>query len=255
MMQNPIVFLIEPANNDRFAITKQLDEVNLDYQAFPDAESFLSSLTQHQLGCVFTELKLGHSTAFQLVKQLRQTNSSLPVTLLTGHATVPLAVQAFKAGFFDVLEKPSEGFQLWECATRAFEIHGQTLNEARHRESVRNRLTHLSRQELRVMQMLLDGEPNKRIAVRLGVSPRTVVFRRKSLMEKMNAKSLADLACLVHAVTASSHQVLAPSGSLLDFQLAANMYDSYGNADSINTNGSATTVETSREHVSRAQKT
>ena len=200
MIQDPIVFVIDPENDDRICIGKQLDEVNLGHQAFLNVDPFLSAVDPNRLGCVLTELKLGHSTAFQLIKRLRQMGSSLPVILLTSHATVPLAAQAFKAGLFDVLEKPSEAFQLWECATRAFENHERDLGEAHYRECIRSRIAHLSRQEMQVLQMLLDGEPNKKIAARLGLSTRTIVFRRKSLMEKMNAQSMAELAYLVHTV-------------------------------------------------------
>jgi DNA-binding CsgD family transcriptional regulator len=100
------------------------------------------------------------------------------------------------------------------------------LKETRNRNDIKSRISHLSWQELQVMQMLLDGESNKRIAAHLGVSQRTIVFRRKSLMEKMNAKSVAQLACLVHAVT--NENELASKGSaasLLDVHVTASIYD------------------------------
>src|SRR4051794_7247740 len=142
MKTEPIVFLIDPENNDRVAIGKQLGEVNLEHQSYTDVDSFLAALDPSRLGCVLTELKLGHSTAFQIVRRLRQVSSSLPVILLTSHATVPLAVRAFKSGLFDVLEKPSEAFQLWECATRAFEQHERDLNDARRRHNIKCMMTH-----------------------------------------------------------------------------------------------------------------
>jgi two-component system, LuxR family, response regulator FixJ len=235
MTQDPVVFVLDPENNDRLYIDKQLDEVNLEHQSFANIDAFFSAFDHHRLGCVLTELKLGHATAFQLVKRLRQLNSSIPVILLTAHATVPLAVQAFKAGLFDVLEKPSEAFQLWESATRAFESHGRHLDEARQRDAVKYRMMHLSRQELEVLQMLLDGEPNKRIAARLGLSPRTIVFRRKSLMDKMNAKSVAELASLIHLVTSRvQHNEGGQPTSLLDFHLAANVFNTLGKVTTTN---------------------
>jgi FixJ family two-component response regulator len=248
MNEDPIVFLLEPEHNDRICIGRQLDEVNLEHKAFSSVDSFLSALDPHQLGCVLTELKLGNSTAFQFLKRLRQMRSSLPIILLTSRATVPLTVQAFKAGLFDVLEKPSEAFQLWECATRAFENHGRDLNESSHRESIRSRMTHLSRQELQVMQMILEGEQNKRIAARLGLSPRTIVFRRKSLMAKMSAKSVAELACLINSVSPQTQRFFtAQSTSLLDFHVASNMFDSFGKLAS--PNDSSTTADGEDSHV------
>jgi two-component system, LuxR family, response regulator FixJ len=224
MMLNPVVYLVDPANNDRLYISKQLQEANLEHQSFADAEGFISAFNPHRIGCVFSELKLGPATAFQLVKRLRELNYSLPVILLTSHATVPLTAQAFKAGVFDVMVKPSESFQLWECATRAFESHGRDLEEAYQRNAVKTRMTSLSRQELQVLQMLLEGEPNKRIASRLGVSPRTVVFRRKSLMDKMHAKSVAELAILVNAASVLPKRFHA-NASLLEFHTEMNLLE------------------------------
>jgi two-component system response regulator FixJ len=178
----------------------QLAEVNLAFCQFDEPDSLCAEIDPGRLGCVLSELKLGGLTALQLVKQLRQRRIQLPVVLITSYATVPLTVQAFRAGLFEVLEKPCDSFQLWDCVTRAFESHKLALDEARRASDIRNRFSQLSRQELQVMQMLLDGQPNKRIAAELGVSPRTIVFRRKCLMQKLNAQSVAELAYLAQAV-------------------------------------------------------
>jgi two-component system, LuxR family, response regulator FixJ len=239
MTQDALVYLIDPEHKDRTCIEKKLEEVNLEFQSFSDADALLPALEPNRLGCVLSELKLGSATAFQLVRRLRHCHSSLPVILLTSYATVPLAVQAFKAGLFDVLEKPCEAFHLWECATRAFESHGHDMREARNCNSIKNRIAHLSRQELQVMQMLMDGEPNKRIAAQLSVSPRTIVFRRKSLMQKMHAKSVAELACMVHSVTSQNIRSSAPElTSLLDVFIAASMCGASDESLSHNGNGS-----------------
>lgn len=225
MTQSPLVYVIDPDDGDLAQIGGQLEKNSLDFHAFDDANTFLLKLQPKRIGCVLTELRLGPTTAFQLVRQLRHRGSTLPVILLTSHATVPLAVQALKAGLLDVLEKPIEQFRLWECITRAFEIHGQERDFALHRHSVKHRISQLSRQELQVLQMLLDGEPNKRIAAQLCVSPRTIVFRRKSLMQKMNAKSVGELACLVNSVTSDiTHSAMEPP-TLLDVHFGTNMSD------------------------------
>jgi two-component system response regulator FixJ len=222
---SPLVYLIDPDEAGRKHTGAQLKDCNLEFVAFRDSADFLAAIEPHRVGCVLTELQLGSSTAIHLVKQLRQRHLTLPVVLLTSRATVPLAVQSMKAGLLDVLEKPLEPFRLWDCVTRAFEIHTEDTNEALHRQSVKSRIAQLSRQELQVLQMLLDGEPNKRIACKLGVSPRTIVFRRKSVMEKMDAKSVAELACLVQCVTVESTPRNGTRNSLLDIHVATSLSD------------------------------
>jgi hypothetical protein len=73
------------------------------------------------------------------------------------------------------------------------------------------------------MQMILEGEQNKRIAAKLSVRPRTIVFRRKSLMKKMNANSIAELASLIHCVSGEIPPLSTSDTTLLfDAQVAAN---------------------------------
>jgi two-component system, LuxR family, response regulator FixJ len=230
MTQEPLVYVIDPDESQGSDVRSRLAEVNLEFVYFSDAEDFLTVLDVRQVGCVLAELKVGGLTSFQLVARLRKAGCSIPVVLLTSRATVPLVVQAFKAGVFDVLEKPGGAFPLWECVTRAFDFHRTAMDEIQHRNGIKNCISYLSRQELQVMQMLLDGEPNKRIASRLGLSQRTIVFRRKSVMQKMNARSVAELACLVHVVTSeNARPSLTSLPSLLDVHVAASLCDAGSN--------------------------
>ncbi len=83
------------------------------------------------------------------------------------------------------------------------------------------------------MQMLFDGMPNKRIATHLGVSMRTIVFRRKALMEKMNARSVGELACLVQVATGDQVDGFPTrSSSLLDVHHAAHLCEAAGEPSS-----------------------
>ena len=43
------------------------------------------------------------------------------------------------------------------------------------------------------MVLIAEGRPNKVVATRLGLSTRTVETHRANIMQKMSAKSLADL--------------------------------------------------------------
>jgi two-component system response regulator FixJ len=225
MKQSPLVYLIDLDGTSRANVGAELAEMHLEHQAYGDIGDFLTDVHPSSVGCVLTELRLGASTAFQLVRQLRQRSVIMPVVLLTSHATVPLAVQALKAGLFDVIEKPIDRFRLWECATRAFERHAQELDAASQRNSVKSRLSQLTGQEMQVLQMVLDGEPNKRIASHLGVSTRTIVFRRKTLMQKMNAKSVAELARFAELLTSEIYPSSRNGSPLVDVQFANNYRD------------------------------
>jgi FixJ family two-component response regulator len=51
----------------------------------------------------------------------------------------------------------------------------------------------LTPREQQVLDFVVDGELNKRIAHNLGLSEKTVEFHRSNIMKKLEAKSLAEL--------------------------------------------------------------
>jgi DNA-binding NarL/FixJ family response regulator len=53
--------------------------------------------------------------------------------------------------------------------------------------------TPLSRREIEILQLLAEGNSNKQIAARLGISTRTVESHRDHIMHKMNFLNLAEL--------------------------------------------------------------
>ena len=106
MAKSPLVYLIDPQDDDRECVSRQIEVVKLECRAFGDADEFLAVYEPGRVACELTELQLGNATVFQLVKLLRHRLSSVPVILLTAHATVRLAVQACKSDVFEVLEKP-----------------------------------------------------------------------------------------------------------------------------------------------------
>jgi DNA-binding CsgD family transcriptional regulator len=107
------------------------------------------------------------------------------------------------------------------------------MDKTQYRNSIVHRISLLSQQELQVMQMLLAGAPNKYIAAHLELSPRTIVFRRKSLMQKMKANSLGELACLIQLVSGDhTHPLTAETSNLVDVHTSANLCEAVGRLNS-----------------------
>ncbi len=112
--------------------------------------------------------------------------------LITGHGDVSMAVAAMKAGAVDFLEKPFEA-DTFLAAVGAALRHTRSDINAEDAEAARRRLQKLTSREYEVFEYLVAGKSNKEIAVRLGISPRTVEFHRAHIMEKMAAKGLPEL--------------------------------------------------------------
>ena len=136
----------------------------------------------------------------ELVRQLRAQGVTLPVVVMTGHADVPLAIEAIRAGVQDFIEKPFTDELLLDALGRA--LDGSTPASAADR-LVLERLETLSAREKQVLDGRVAGHANKVIAYDLGISPRTVEVYRANVMTKMQVRSLSELV----RVTVLSHGI------------------------------------------------
>jgi two-component system response regulator FixJ len=137
----------------------------------------------------------------ELQQHLAKLGSPLAVILMTGHADVPMAVNAMRAGAFDFLEKPFADDALTGSVRRAL-AHAQAQGRARAARpadaaDVARRLELLTPREREVLDHLVLGSPHKVIAHALEISPRTVEVHRARIMQKMAARNLAHLVQLM----------------------------------------------------------
>jgi two-component system response regulator FixJ len=132
-------------------------------------------------------------SGLDLVRRLRELSIALPVIVITGHADVPLAVEAMKAGVSDFIEKPFDDEVLLKALRTALQRGFETEQDQAQRAVLQERLDSLSMRERQVLEALVAGRPNKVIAYDLGISPRTVEIYRAKVMTKMTASSLSEL--------------------------------------------------------------
>ena len=62
--------------------------------------------------------------------------------------------------------------------------------------AIRKRIDTLTQREREVLDWVVSGTSNKRIAAKLGISIKTVEVHRARVMEKMAAKSVAELTAM-----------------------------------------------------------
>ena len=132
-------------------------------------------------------------SGLELQDILRQRKMHVPVIILTGHADIPLAVQAVRQGAFDVLEKPFNQEVLMERIQRAFEVSHDWNKVENERKDVAHRISELTPRELEVLDLMVGGRTNKMIAEHLGISRKTLDIHRSKVMGKMKARTVADL--------------------------------------------------------------
>jgi len=137
----------------------------------------------------------GGMSGMQLFERLleRGLTEVLPVIFLSGHGDVPTAVSAIQRGAFDFVEKPFSNNALVDRIERALAASRSALERLRAREALRHCIAELTEREREVMQLVIDGRPNKLIADALSISVRTVEVHRARVFDKMGVKSAVEL--------------------------------------------------------------
>jgi two-component system, LuxR family, response regulator FixJ len=132
-------------------------------------------------------------SGLELIARLKALGVALPVIVMTGHADVPLAIDAMKAGVHDFIEKPFDDEALLSTIRSALAQAEDQAQRTGEMTAIRAKLDSLSTREREVLDGLVAGNANKVIAYDLGISPRTVEIYRANVMTKMGAGSLSEL--------------------------------------------------------------
>jgi FixJ family two-component response regulator len=125
--------------------------------------------------------------------ELAKANSIIPIIFITGHGDIPMSVNAMKAGAVEFLTKPLRDQDLLDAIKVALERARSWIESEKGVSELRANFESLSPCEKEVMARVTGGLLNKQIAAELGVSEVTVKVHRRNVMQKMGAKSLADL--------------------------------------------------------------
>jgi two-component system response regulator FixJ len=197
MADAPLVHVVDddPAVRDSLAVL--LQSAGLAVRVYDSAAAILNVASTLDAGCVLTDVRMPDIDGLTLQRQLAVLNPGLAVVVMTGHADVPIAVEALKAGARDFLEKPFDDERLIAVVNEALAASRQARQENEAVEAIAGRLATLTPREREVLDRLAAGQPNKTIAYDLGTSPRTVEVQRARVMEKMGARSLAELVRMV----------------------------------------------------------
>jgi two-component system response regulator DctR len=203
----PMVYLVDDEEVLRDALAWLLRSRRLLSEAFASAEAFKAMLDgklppwPSAPSCLLLDVRMPGLSGLALFEQLveRGLMRALPVIFLTGHGDVPTAVAAVKRGAFDFVEKPFSDNALVDRVEQALAASREHLEAARARGKVERALAELTEREREVMRLVVEGQPNKRVADALGISVRTVEVHRARVFDKMNVKSAVELANLLRA--------------------------------------------------------
>ena len=180
---------------------RRLKRAGYEVATYPSAQHLLDRLPSEGVpSCIILDVKIPGLDGPALQTRLSELGSTLPIIFLTGHPDIPITVRAIKAGAEDVLTKPVTSNDLLPAIERAFARH-QTLRDLQNKLNVvRARIATLTPRQRKVFELIVRGNTNKAVARALGGTERTIKAHRHTVMEKMQARSVAELVSLAERV-------------------------------------------------------
>ncbi|MBF0168396.1 MAG: response regulator transcription factor [Alphaproteobacteria bacterium] len=190
-MADQIVYVVDDSQDVRDSLAILLEVSGYRVRTYASALDFLKVVEPDWAGCIVADVRMPGMTGIEMQKELLARSIHLPVVIITAHADVPMAVAALKAGAVDFIEKPFRDEILLGSIRSSLALPRPSPSKAASARAFE--IGTLSPREQEVMTLLVAGHPNKVVADRLGISTRTVEVHRAHIMEKTNARNIAEL--------------------------------------------------------------
>ena len=187
------VYIVDDDEAVRDSLRWLLEANSYRVRAYASAESFLAEYDEQQPGVLIVDVRMPGMSGLELQEQLIARKSTMPVVFITGHGDIPMAISTMKKGAVDFLEKPFDETALREIVGRMFEQANQRLSQAKAVRQHEAMLARLTSREQQVLERIVAGRLNKKIADDLGISIKTVEAHRANIMEKLQVTTVADL--------------------------------------------------------------
>lgn len=187
------VFVVDDDAAVRDSIAELLESVGLQSACYASASAFLEVFRPGRPGCLVLDVRMAGMSGLALQQELNALGAGIPIIVLTGHADVPMAVEAMKAGAFDLLQKPCRDQTLLDTINAALSVDAAARRSQARAESFEQHRATLTAREREVLGHLLAGRTSKEIARALAISPRTAEAHRRNLLQKFGAGSAKEL--------------------------------------------------------------
>jgi|SRR5262249_21552952 len=192
-MSDAVVYVVDDNPALCRALCRLLQAAGFDARAFGSGEEFLAHAHHEGPGCVILDVRMPGFSGLTLQARLGDLQQTLPIIFLTGHGSVSTTVRAMKGGALDVLEKPADTEELLAAVRRAVALSRERSAARAARADIEHRLQTLTPRERQVLELVVRGLLNRQIAAQLGTAEKTIKIHRGRVMQKMQARSIADL--------------------------------------------------------------
>lgn len=187
------VFIVDDDEAVRDSIEELVRSVGIPAESHASAVDYLATFDPARAGCLVLDIRMARMSGLALQARLNELGSRIPIVFITGHADVPTAVSALRAGALTFVTKPYREQELLDSINEALARDAEIRREAQAGHGFAKVLGTLTERERQVMDLAVAGLPSKVIAQRLGISHRTVELHRSRVLEKTGVGTMAEL--------------------------------------------------------------
>ncbi|WDY57928.1 response regulator [Pseudomonas sp. PSKL.D1] len=204
------VLVVDDDPSVRTALGRLLRSQDIPHQLFSSAEALFDARLNTSCACLLLDMHLPEASGLEVQEALRRLDLPWPIVFMSGFGTVPMTVQAMRAGAVEFLTKPFDEGQLLtllEAVRARAVVQGRKW---RHARQVQAKYQQLTQRERQVFSLVVGGLSHKEIAREIGTSEVTTKVHKKNIMNKMQSRSLVELVAMHNVIEARPERLSAP---------------------------------------------
>jgi len=194
--KDDVVYVVDDDEAMRDSLSWLLQSNGYKVSCHESGERFLQALSATDpstVACALIDIRMPHMTGMELQNVLHEKGFTFPVSFITGHGEISMAVEAIKNGAIDFIQKPFKEHILQELVEKMLSIARNEKQRAEDLKAIQSKFKTLTPREEDVLEKIAIGRTNKEIGADLDISVKTVEAHRANIMDKLAVNRPAKL--------------------------------------------------------------